>query len=67
MEPKKKKKQAQSYLINVGKKGHHEITVLAKLLGVSNARLVNHAVGAYQIIRTLNADAQLERPRKETR
>ena len=34
---------------------------------VSNARLVNHAVSAYQIIRTLNADAQLDRPRKETR
>jgi hypothetical protein len=65
MEPKKK--QPQSYLINVGKKGHHDITVLAKLLGVSNARLVNRAVGAYQIIRTLNADAQLDRPRKETR
>jgi hypothetical protein len=66
MEPKKKQ-QPKSYLINVGKKGHHDITVLAKLLGVSNGRLVNKAVGAYQILRTLNADAQVERPRKETR
>lgn len=63
----KKKTQPKSYLINVGKKGYHDIAVLAKLLGVSNARLVNKAVGAYQIIRTLNADAQIERPRKETR
>lgn len=66
MEPKKKQ-QPKSYLINVGKKGYQDIAVLAKLLGVSNARLVNKAVGAYQIIRTLNADAQVERPRKETR
>lgn len=66
MEPKKKP-QPKSYLINVGKKGYHDIQLLAKMLGVSNARLVNKAVGAYQIIRTLNADAQLERPRKETR
>lgn len=66
MEPKKKQ-QPKSYLINVGKKGYHDIQLLAKLLGVSNARLVNKAVGAYQIIRTLNADAQIERPRKETR
>lgn len=66
MEPKKKP-QPKSYLINVGKKGYHDIQLLAKMLGVSNARLVNKAVGAYQIIRTLNADAQVERPRKETR
>jgi hypothetical protein len=65
MEPKKK--QPRSYLINVGKKGHHEIQLFAALLGVSNSRLVNKAVAAYKILRTLNADAQVERPRKETR
>lgn len=66
MEPKKKK-QPKSYLINVGKKCYNDIELLAKLLGVSNARLVNKAVGSYQIIRALTADAQIERPRKETR
>ena len=66
MEPKKKQ-QPKSYVINVGKKGYEDITMLAKLMKTSRSRFVMHAVRAYQIIRTLNVDAQIERPRKETR
>jgi hypothetical protein len=65
MEPKKK--QPKSYLINVGKQNYQDIRRLAKDMALSPPRFIAHMIRSVEILRTLNQEAKLVRPRKETR
>jgi hypothetical protein len=57
----------KSYVINVGKRNYEDIRRLAKDMALSPPRFIAHMIRSVEVLRTLNQEAKLERPRKETR
>jgi len=67
MQGKPKRKSAKSHTVRVSRECHRCICLVSKSLDRPRSWVVEHAIKEYSIIRDLDQEAQLRRPKLEVR